>query len=161
MVYAVIDINVLVSAVFAVHPDSASVIVWHMIADGAIIPLYNAEIVEEYRNVLGRPKFHFKAELVDAFLDVILLKGLPWKDANLPVLTAEETSSTPLLSFPGLPNLQFSRFLSGWTPLWSSRPTFLAFFVGVDVLPGLVGGEMCVGGRFGCRRGNKRCRVAG
>lgn len=76
MVYAVIDTNVLVSAIFAAHPDSATVIVRDKIMDGTIVPLYNAEIFDEYRDVLTRPKFHFPAELVDAILDVILQKGL-------------------------------------------------------------------------------------
>ena len=76
MVYAVIDTNVLVSAIFAAHPDSATVIVQDKIMDGTIVPLYNAEIFDEYRDVLTRPKFHFPAELVDAILDVILQKGL-------------------------------------------------------------------------------------
>lgn len=76
MVYAVIDTNVLVSAIFAAHPDSATVIVRDKIMDGTIVPLYNAEIFDEYRDVLTRPMFHFPAELVDAILDVILQKGL-------------------------------------------------------------------------------------
>lgn len=75
MVYAVIDTNVLVSAILSIHPDSATVIIRDKIIDGLIIPLYNADIIEEYRNVLTRPKFHFPAELVDAVLDVILQKG--------------------------------------------------------------------------------------
>ena len=74
MVYAVIDTNVLVSAILSIHPDSATVIIRDKIIDGLIIPLYNADIIE-YRNVLTRPKFHFPAELVDAVLDVILQKG--------------------------------------------------------------------------------------
>lgn len=61
MVYAVIDTNVLVSAIFAVHPDSATVIIRERIMDGTIVPLYNAEIFDEYRDVLARPKFHFPA----------------------------------------------------------------------------------------------------
>lgn len=76
MVYAVIDTNVLVSAIFAAHPDSATVIIREKIMDGIIVPLYNSEIFDEYREVLTRPKFHFPAELVDAVLDVILQKGL-------------------------------------------------------------------------------------
>ena len=76
MVYAVIDTNVLVSAILAAHPDSATVIIREKIMDGTIVPLYNAEIFDEYRDVLTRPKFQFPAELVDAVLDVILQKGL-------------------------------------------------------------------------------------
>lgn len=82
MVYAVIDTNVLVSAIFAAHPDSATVIVREKIMDGTIVPLYNAEIFDEYRDVLTRPKFHFPSELVDAVLDVILQKGLSLERAK-------------------------------------------------------------------------------
>ena len=90
MVYAVIDTNVLVSAIFAVHPDSATVIIRERIMDGTIVPLYNAEIFDEYRDVLARPKFHFPAEMVDAVLDVILQKGL-----SLERTKTEEVFSDP------------------------------------------------------------------
>lgn len=90
MVYAVIDTNVLVSAIFAVHPDSATVIIRERIMDGTIVPLYNAEIFDEYSDVLARPKFHFPAELVDAVLDVILQKGL-----SLERTKTEEVFSDP------------------------------------------------------------------
>lgn len=76
MVYAVIDTNVLVSALFAVHPDSATVLVRDKIVEGDIVPIYNVEIFEEYRSVLSRPKFHFPDALVDAVLDMLLLKGI-------------------------------------------------------------------------------------
>ena len=39
MVYAVIDTNVLVSAIFAAHPDSATVIVRDKIMDGTRLSL--------------------------------------------------------------------------------------------------------------------------
>lgn len=48
MVYAVIVTNVLVSAIFAAHPDSATVIIREKIMDGTIVPLYNVEIVEDF-----------------------------------------------------------------------------------------------------------------
>ena len=76
MVYAVIDTNVLVSALFSIHPDSATVIVRDMIADGEIVPLFNDEILNEYRAVLSRPKFHFPSILVDAIMEMILEKGI-------------------------------------------------------------------------------------
>lgn len=63
MVYAVIDTNVLVSALFTVHPDSATVIVRDKIAEGDIVPLYNAEIFEEYRSVLQDLSFSFLLHL--------------------------------------------------------------------------------------------------
>ena len=55
--YAVIDTNVLVSAIFAAHPDSATIIIRDKIMDGSIVPLYNAEIIDEYRDVLTRPSW--------------------------------------------------------------------------------------------------------
>jgi len=76
MVYAVIDTNVLVSALFSIHPDSATVIVRDMIADGEIVPLFNDEILNEYRAVLSRPKFHFPSILVDTMMEMILEKGI-------------------------------------------------------------------------------------
>ena len=52
VVYAVIDTNVLVSAILAAHPNSATVIIREKIMDGTIVPLYNGEIVDEYQDVL-------------------------------------------------------------------------------------------------------------
>ena len=90
MVYAVIDTIVLVSAIIAAHTDSATVIIREKIMDGTIVPLYNAEIFDEYRDVLTRPKFQFPEELVDAVLDVIIQKGL-----SLERTKTEEVFSQP------------------------------------------------------------------
>ena len=57
--YAVIDTNVLVSALMAKHSDSALLQVMRAVFSGQIIPLYHREIIEEYREVLSRAKFHF------------------------------------------------------------------------------------------------------
>ena len=76
MVYAVIDTNVLVSALLTAHADSATVIIWNKITDGEIIPLYNYEILDEYSAVLSRPKFRFPAEKVKTMLEVLLFRGI-------------------------------------------------------------------------------------
>lgn len=76
MVYAVIDTNVLVSALFSVHSDSATVIIIDKVSDGTIVPLYNSEIFEEYRDVLSRPKFKFPSNLVTAVLGLFIERGL-------------------------------------------------------------------------------------
>ena len=76
VVYAVIDTNVLVSAILAAHPNSATVIIREKIMDGTIVPLYNGEIVDEYQDVLSRPKFHFPIDLVTSLLNVIRQKGI-------------------------------------------------------------------------------------
>lgn len=63
--YAVIDTNVLVSALLSSKDDAATVqIVGKMIA-GEIIPLYSNEITEEYREVLSRKKFGFSKDIVE------------------------------------------------------------------------------------------------
>ena len=58
-IYVVIDTNVLVSAMLAVRPDSATVRVLEHLVNGDIVPMFNAEIVAEYREVLRRPRFRF------------------------------------------------------------------------------------------------------
>ena len=64
-VFAVIDTNVIVAALRTKHEDSATARVLDAIADGIVTPLYAPEIIEEYREVLGRPKFGFDPERVE------------------------------------------------------------------------------------------------
>ena len=59
MIYAVIDTNVLVSALFTSNVEAATVKVLDALLQEKIIPLYNEEIYDEYVEVLSRPKFHF------------------------------------------------------------------------------------------------------
>ena len=53
---AVIDTNVLVSALISNHSDTATVQFMERLIMGDIIPVYSSEIMKEYRNVLGRKK---------------------------------------------------------------------------------------------------------
>lgn len=55
--YAVIDTNVLVSAML--KRDSVPGNIMELVFTGCIVPVVNEEIVTEYREVLKRPKFHF------------------------------------------------------------------------------------------------------
>lgn len=59
MIFAVIDTNVFVSALLTKHRDSATVKVVEAVLDGRITALKSREIVNEYREVLARPQFHF------------------------------------------------------------------------------------------------------
>ena len=52
--YAVIDTNVLVSA--AMKPESVPGQVLELVLDGVIVPVLNKTIIEEYHDVLLRPK---------------------------------------------------------------------------------------------------------
>lgn len=74
--YAVIDTNVLVSALLSRRPDAATVLLTARLLEGEIIPVYSAEIMREYREVLGRKKFKFAPVLIDSLLSAIEKYGL-------------------------------------------------------------------------------------
>lgn len=76
MIYAVVDTNVLVSALLTKNKESATVKVFNKIFDHSIIPLYNVEILAEYKEVLSRKKFSFTPERVDGVLSFIKKHGL-------------------------------------------------------------------------------------
>ena len=59
--YAVIDTNVLVSAMLKWNSVPGNVM--ELVFDGPIIPVYNSAILKEYREVLSRPKFHFTKDI--------------------------------------------------------------------------------------------------
>lgn len=69
--YAVFDTNVLVSALMSKHADSPTVLLLDYVLDGRIVLLYNEDIINEYKDVLHRDKFHFNDEQIDALLDLI------------------------------------------------------------------------------------------
>ena len=72
--YVVIDTNVLVSAMLIWNSIPGNIL--ELTFDGPIIPLLNKEIVEEYRNVLSRPKFHLTENIINDVLDSIESKGI-------------------------------------------------------------------------------------
>ena len=57
--YAVIDTNVLVSALLSGRDDAATVQVVSRVISGGIIPVYSNTVTKEYREVLSRKKFGF------------------------------------------------------------------------------------------------------
>lgn len=76
MIYAVIDTNVLVSALLSHHPDAATVQVVGAISLKGICPLYNEEIMAEYEEVLGRTKFRFPPSSITAILNKVKKMGI-------------------------------------------------------------------------------------
>ncbi len=74
--YAVIDTNVLVSALLSSNDDAATVRVLEKLFGGEIVPIYSNEITNEYREVLQRRKFGFSPELVDYLLSAIEKFGI-------------------------------------------------------------------------------------
>ena len=65
---AIIDTNVLVSALLSSKDDSATVQVLGKVLGGDIIPVYSNTIMKEYRDVLTRKKFGFSKDTVDYLL---------------------------------------------------------------------------------------------
>lgn len=75
-VYAVIDTNVIVSALISSNPESYPLSVLAHVYSGTIIPLLNDEILKEYRDVLSREKFHITPADIDEALKVMENYGL-------------------------------------------------------------------------------------
>ena len=75
-VFAVIDTNVLVSALLTKNPDSAPSQVLQHIAEKNVVPLYNSEILSEYNEVLRRSKFSFPEDAVQIVMSAIEEYGI-------------------------------------------------------------------------------------
>ena len=84
--YAVIDTNVLVSALL--KWDSVPGNVLQFTITGVVTPVLNEDILREYREVLLRKKFHFPESVVDAILDNLAAQAVfineEKLDVNLP-----------------------------------------------------------------------------
>ena len=74
--YAVIDTNVLVSALLSRHDDSAVVQVINHVADKIIIPLYSKDIINEYKEVLFRAKLAIDPSKANYIVDLIINRGI-------------------------------------------------------------------------------------
>lgn len=72
--YAVIDTNVIVSAVL--KQDSVHGKVVRMALEGSIVPILNDVIENEYREVLSRPKFHLSQSIIEDIIFAFRDKGL-------------------------------------------------------------------------------------
>lgn len=82
MIYAVIDTNVLVSALITHNSEASTAKVVRLLIEGNFIPLYDGSIIEEYQEVLHRAKFKLLPGVADALISYILEHGI-------------ETSRTP------------------------------------------------------------------
>ena len=82
-IYAVIDTNVLVSALFSSLENSNPGIVINQVLEGNITPLVNASILQEYREVLSRPKFNFPERLISALYDAFHELGMDTETEQL------------------------------------------------------------------------------
>lgn len=74
--YAVIDTNVLVSALLSSKDNTATVQVLEKVIIGEIIPVYSNVITKEYREVLSRKKFGFSGETINYLLSAVEKYGI-------------------------------------------------------------------------------------
>lgn len=76
MIYAVIDTNVIVSALLSHNPGAATVQVFGAIFENKICPLFNEDIISEYVDVLNRPKFRLPSQMVEVVVHKLKDIGL-------------------------------------------------------------------------------------
>ena len=79
--YAVIDTNVVVSAMLKWQSLPGNIL--ELVFDGIITPVFNDEILSEYREVLSRPKFNLSNQIIEDFVGNIEELGLSIKAATL------------------------------------------------------------------------------
>jgi putative PIN family toxin of toxin-antitoxin system len=72
--YAVIDTNVLVSAMLKWNSVPGNIMEFAF--GGIIIPIVNDDIIEEYETVLSRPKFHLTKDIITDVIDTIKNCGI-------------------------------------------------------------------------------------
>ena len=81
--YAVLDTNVLVSALLSSHDDAATVQVIGRLFSGEVVPLFNEDILNEYNEVLRRNRFHFSEETVHILIGVMEKFGEVAENSNV------------------------------------------------------------------------------
>ena len=72
--YAVVDANVLVSAMLKIQSIPGQIANEALLGD--LIPLLSDEILAEYREVLARPKFKFNQDNVEMLIEGIIDRGI-------------------------------------------------------------------------------------
>ena len=84
MIYAVIDTNVLVSALITHNPQAATSTVVGLMLQGTFTPLYDGDVIEEYREVLNRDKFKLLPGVVDSLISYIIEHGVEMSRTAFP-----------------------------------------------------------------------------
>lgn len=83
-ILAVIDTNVIVSALLSHDGKSNPSIVLTNVISGNITPLYNEDIISEYKDVLSRDNFPFRQEDIESTIDLFVKKGI-LIDSTVPI----------------------------------------------------------------------------
>ncbi len=73
---AVVDTNVIVSALLSKKDDTATVQVLRAMLEGRFTPLYHEDILDEYEEVLHRPKFHLSKDVIQTVISAVKRYGI-------------------------------------------------------------------------------------
>lgn len=73
---AVVDTNVIVSALLSKKEDAATVQILRAMLRGRFTPLYHEDILDEYEEVLHRPKFHLSEDLIRTVVSAVKRYGI-------------------------------------------------------------------------------------
>ena len=90
MIFAVIDTNVVVAALRTKNHDSPTARVMRSVFSGEVIPLFNGDILNEYRDVLYRDVLRLDRNRCDQAISFIIDKG-----RNLQSVPSSETFPDP------------------------------------------------------------------
>ncbi len=73
---AVVDTNVIVSALLSKKDNTATVQVFRAMLEGRFTPLYHEDILDEYEEVLHRPKFHLSKDVIQTVISAVKRYGI-------------------------------------------------------------------------------------
>ncbi len=73
MIRAVIDTNVLVSAL--ISPSGNEALLLLAVKQGLVRPCFSPAVLKEYSEVLARPKFAFSPDEITALIDLLQRQG--------------------------------------------------------------------------------------
>ena len=76
MVFAVIDTNILVSALISHNSNASTVRVVESMFMGLLVPMFNDDILAEYEEVLHRKKFRLTEEQIHLVVDWVKEQGV-------------------------------------------------------------------------------------
>lgn len=74
-VYAVIDTNILVSALWTKNQESPTVKIINYVFDGTIVPVIHRKIIKEYNRVLRYEKFGFSEDKIKTLVKAFKSNG--------------------------------------------------------------------------------------
>ncbi len=90
MIYAVIDTNVIVSALITKNSEAATIHVIRAVLNGEVVPIYNKAILREYKEVLKRKKFHLDKSVVDSMISYLIAFGVAEEQIHTDLVFPDE-----------------------------------------------------------------------